>query len=186
VVSHSHFTQISLKQSCFVEFVGKQMVVEGQVNFSDTASAQTMLGDSDSKGFCSVNLRGALIKGNVKASRARFRSPPHDPQRAHSLIHIPYAFSMAAAEVHGSLILQPDFEAIGGVGLSDANIDGNVWLQGAHLEATPDTVLEAALDMLQTRVSLGVVLSAWFLCRSMLRMRAAKSTRLRRLAGGRS
>lgn len=168
LVSHSHFTQISLKHSRFVEFVGKQMVVEGQVNFSDTASAGprpsegTSRSGSTSKGFCSVNLRGALIKGNVKASRARFRCPPYDQDRAHSLIHIPYAFSLAAAEVHGSLILQPSFEAIGGVGASDATINGNVWLQGATLEASDGTVLEAALDMLQARVSLGVVLSAWF------------------------
>ncbi|BCT69152.1 hypothetical protein [Nitrosospira sp. NRS527] len=114
--------------------------VSGRVDLTDA----TLDGDleiSDLKPlnndcYCQISLRRCRIDGSVIAQKAHLRIQPGQCTE----FGIPdYALNLVSANVHGSVWLQPDFYAQGGVSVRGAHINGNIWAEAAKLVA-PDKI----------------------------------------------
>lgn len=115
--------------------------INGRVDLTDA----TLDGDLDisdlepvsSDCYCQISLRRCRIDGSVIAQGARLRIP--DDQRTE--FDLPdYALNLVSAEVYGSVWLQPDFHAHGGVSVRGAHINGSIWAHGAEFVAASSKI----------------------------------------------
>ena len=96
----------------------------------------------DGQRSCQVFADGSRLDGSVTARGAKLRIPPglklaRDPSIAD------YALNFRHSHIQGSLLLQPDFVAEGGVNLGRATVQGNVWAESAQLLAARSTAFSA-------------------------------------------
>jgi uncharacterized protein YjbI with pentapeptide repeats len=121
---HACFSRLSLS-GCLL----------GRVDLSDAQIegdlAVDCVGPLDETRSCQLTARGATINGRINARQAAFRIPL-DALIPHFGI-ADSAFDLTDAYVDSSLYLCPGFEAIGGVSVAGAKIEGNIWCLGAHL-----------------------------------------------------
>lgn len=161
-LENAHLRRLVLRDCSILALRGRNLRVDGDVDlsglssFEDTpawrgtktgcnASAEWYLHGlsiSEAKvretptGLCWVDLRHALIGGSLAAERARFVAPEARSREEHTRGFAPnrYALDLGAARIGAGAVLEPGFQAMGGINLSNANITGDVWMDGAILD----------------------------------------------------
>lgn len=110
------------KLSCREATIETGLLVEG-------ASA------SDESGACFIDLHGATIRGDCGFARSRLKLPDLEAEEDDGRRPARYALNLSAAHVNGHLMLEPGFEADGGVDIGDAAIEMNIWARGGQFIA---------------------------------------------------
>ncbi|SHL77855.1 hypothetical protein SAMN05216428_10625 [Nitrosospira sp. Nsp11] len=99
--------------------------LDGDLEISDVAPL-------DNGSPCQIFARRCRIGGSVIAQRTHFRIQPGQCTE----FGIPdYALNLVSAEIHGSIVLQPDFHAQGGVSVRGAHVSGDIWAEAAKFVA---------------------------------------------------
>lgn len=169
-LSFGRFASLSLLECRFTDLRAEEARFDGSVDLSGCASAETPRqasgcrrpgneGVVEALGRCEVDLHLASIEGHLKASGAKLCCRPKDPDFDGSGGGTPYALRLNSASVRGSLVLQPDFVAQGGVDIASAEINGDVWMQGAQISAEWS---DRALSATSVRIASSMALSALF------------------------
>lgn len=122
---HAKLTRLSLRGSRFGRINLADAVIDGELEFESALPL-------DDTRYCQISAPRSRIDGSVLGSRARLRilpgqRTPHGPD---------YALDLNSTEINGSVVLQPEFEAIGGVALGSARVAEGVWLEGSRLVAS--------------------------------------------------
>lgn len=166
----SHMGHFVLEGCRFNSLTAREAAFEGSFEILDCGSAEadnSRTGsrrpddgpDGPSQGLCTVNLSGVVIEGSLRVCRTALCTLPCDPDFDDPVLGAPFALNVREAKITSSVVLQPQFAAVGGVSLSYAEVGGGVWLQGAYLSAEWS---ESALRLKDARITGGVALSALF------------------------
>lgn len=158
-LSAARLAQVCLRQCAFTHILAHAMVVDGVFDFSEARAP----GEG---GACWIDARGARIGGRVEGGGAKLRI--EDGQAREDGVQ-KFALVLREARVSGGVVLRPDFQAIGGVSLFDAVVDGLVDMRGAHLKA----VDRRALNLGNLRASGLVAINRGFRCEGPIWMRGA-------------
>lgn len=173
VLSEGHFAKLSFKGSRFVDLVADNVIVNGPVDLSDVSSAECFVrkgtgcrrsssetafeyplvpaGEAEEgaepKGRklprCAANFAGARIQGDFTASRATLCVLPKVKGFDAAAGKRPYALKLSGSRISGSVVLQPEFSAHGGVAIAQAHVDETIWMQGIRCSAEwSDTALD--------------------------------------------
>lgn len=168
-LSDAHFAKLSFKGSRFVDLVADNVIVNGPVDLSDVSSAECFVrkgtgcrrspsetafeyplvpageaqeGDKAKRSRlprCAANFAGARIQGDFTASRARLCVLPKVKGFDAAAGKRPYALKLSGSRISGSVVLQPEFSAHGGVALAHAHVGETIWMQGIRCSAEWDT-----------------------------------------------
>ena len=141
-VSDGVLSRFSLKGSRFRELDGRGAQFHGIVDLSQCESSEdpeNPTGCADENGdqqpICWVNFRGATLHVEFRAAKAMLCAPKRDDGHEGSPRTDAMALEMRACKVRGNLMMTPDFVAVGGVSLINADCAGDIWLTGAKLVA---------------------------------------------------
>jgi hypothetical protein len=89
---------------------------------------------------CQLFAPRCRIDGSVIAMRTHLRIPDgHHTEFGTS----DYALNVAGAEIHGSIMLQPDFYAQGGVSVRGTRVNGDIWAEAATFRASNEIAFRA-------------------------------------------
>jgi hypothetical protein len=132
-------------------------LVSTEVTPEDFGRIATRLAREVVPGPCWVKARGVRIGGSFMLRRATLRLPWSPDAEwpspgAHECwqdLRAPFALDLQGAQIGGSVFLQPDLEAFGGVNLGTATIGGDLWARGARLMAAG--VGQDSVDALRAR-----------------------------------
>jgi hypothetical protein len=134
--SHGHLRRLSLVRCRLDGLELSDAIVDGELNLDGVRGREA---DGNS-GTCWVKARDSRIGGTVTARRANLSLPWPAPAEWHpdaagcwSEVRAPFALDLQGACISGSLVLQPDFTAKGGVNIAHATIAGTLWAQGAQV-----------------------------------------------------
>ena len=146
--SHSHLQRLSLVKcrADGVELSGATIVgdldLEGFGPRQLDASGAPLEAQLGERRAAWVKARGIRIGGSMTARKTTLSVPwqrgaewPPKGVQGWANVPAPFGLDLDGAQISGSLILQPGFESIGGVNIAGAMIGGDLWAQGAHLEA---------------------------------------------------
>lgn len=125
---NARLTRISLRGSRFSRVDLSNTNLHGDLDLDDVAPL-----DDLKEGPCEVFARQCFVEGSVSARRARLRVPAG--QRVPDQDITAYALHLGATHIRGSVLLEPDFRAEGGVSVAYAHIGAGIWAQGAFLSA---------------------------------------------------
>lgn len=133
--------RLSFKGCQFVEFKGHSLACTGPVDFSEVKSTET--DDTTFTGCtinkkkqprCEIDLRDAQIGGVFCAANTKLAvREKSEGTQISNVEYKPYALRLSGCKICGDIIMMPGFLAMGGIKLSRSNIEGNIWLNGAHL-----------------------------------------------------
>lgn len=155
-VANSHFVHLSLIDCTFVS----QDDSEPTINLiaagigSDVVVRHARAADSD--GVLWFDARNAHVDGDLILNSSRFRTPAAREKRRHAENNI-YAVCAAGAEISGSILALGGLEADGGVNISNAHIQGDVWFSGALLEKREGHAFTAQLTRIDGSLSLNAL-----------------------------
>lgn len=178
VLSEGHFAKLSFKGSRFVDLVADNVIVNGPVDLSHVSSAECFarkgtgcrrspseaafdyplvtIGEAEDGAEpkrrklprCAANFTGARIQGDFRASHATLCVLPKAESFDSAAGKRPYALKLSGAKISGSVVLQPEFSAHGGVAIAQAHVDETIWMQGIRCSAEWE---EAAIALSYTR-----------------------------------
>jgi hypothetical protein len=133
-LSHARLSRLSLKNCRITHLCAQRMRVDGSFDFSGVRGIEPREYWKD-RAIAWIDARGALIAGDVEGVGAQLCAPT-----ARADVDIPflferYALDFSNCDIHGRVLLTPDFRADGGITFSDGSIQGEVWLNGATILA---------------------------------------------------
>ena len=123
-ISHARLARLSIAQSRFTQLVGHGVRIDGPFDFSE---AGFPVGDDAAR--ATIDLRGAIIAGEVVGHGARLRFPLRDGDIAPWATE--YALRMSDADIRGNVTLDQGFVAHGGATISASHVRGEVWMSRA-------------------------------------------------------
>jgi len=134
--------RLSLKGSRIVHLDAAGLLVEGELELSNLASAELAGARTGchGQGRCWVELRGARIEGSVTAAHATLAAPPGRGDLERGAEPTRYALDLRDGHVRDRMTLMPNFRAYGGIRLREVGSD--VRLEGAHLVAEEDDAFD--------------------------------------------
>lgn len=148
-LSHSLLTRLKLKncEAGFLDLTGAN--ITGDLEFNGLSALTE-------GGQCRVEAKGLQLGGSFYAPaaklnlrQAKFEEP--DPS------FNDYALDLTGANISGSIILEPDLEADGGINLTNAVIGGNCLMDGIQLTAHGGFALICQFAEMGGLVTLGCV-----------------------------
>lgn len=132
----ANIRSLSLKGSRIVRLSAREATFVNSVNLNEVVSAELPepASATGQKGQRWVDLRGAKVGGSVMAEKARLVGPsvPDDFKRFSQPAQ--YALDLTGTVISDSIVLTPDFSAVGGVSIAGALIDNDVRAAGANLK----------------------------------------------------
>jgi hypothetical protein len=148
-----HFGSLSFKNSRFSVLNASDAVIDGPVDLAgvrgidpdppDTSTNNPDSAEANISGQCWVVLASAKIAGRINAAAARLAGPPGRSEFVRYSKHAIYALDLRATHVQASIVLRPNFVAIGGVCLDLATVDGSIWANGARFVAVEENAFAA-------------------------------------------
>jgi hypothetical protein len=131
---HVRFTRLVVRNSRFTKLNLEDSHIFGDLDLS--GSQPTVSG-----GDCCILGHGVRVDGSIRIIGGHLKHSPR-PNRLENEIS-EYALDLLEAKIQGSLILEPNFKAMGGVRFGGARIGGWVQLAGANLDAVEGYALHA-------------------------------------------
>lgn len=149
-LDRGRYRRVSLRRSTLRLFQARDAEFESSLDLRDIStpggpppSSEAAPGErAYGEAQCSVDLANARIDGDLWLHRAKLEvgEPCGDEATYGPFL---YALCLRGADVHGSVRLEPEFEAEGGVTVADAHIHGDLRAHGARLTARHDAALRA-------------------------------------------
>lgn len=126
-----HLKYLSLKESRISYLRAKGLKSECDIELTGVRALAT----SGENRQCHIELMNSEINGDIIAERAEFYAPQKRPGFDPLTRRANYALNLRNSHIHGSLVFQPLCKAFGGIELSEAKIQGNVWASGCEIKS---------------------------------------------------
>jgi hypothetical protein len=170
-LSYARLMRFSVADSRITYVCARGTRLEGTFDFSRVRAYDSSTGGDEEK-IAWIDAHGACIAGDVEGRGAQLRAPSPRPASDVPPRRERYALRLSTADVRGRVLLTADFEAIGGIILSDSDFRGEVVLTGATVSAGEG----AALSGQRTRFGSVLFLDRGFTARGEVWLWGAKIT----------
>ena len=127
-VSDSRLFSLILTKSRLTGVQGRGVVIDGELDISGVEPPS-----ANAPAF--VNVRSGRIAGNIYAKRAQLYGPEDAPIDEAFVKDYRYALRLTETTIGNSVYLTEGVYAHGGVVIRDSDVGGNIWADGARVEA---------------------------------------------------